>query len=416
MNLTEGNIETNPRSHGTEGYVSIWTEVERTEPPLVGGCKPPVLRGGVESDPLVTYRNNFDIEQEEGVFRFPRPYVRACGKGTLATFHEGGVVKFRFLPCGSWSCPTCRKKLAAKTLDSLRLGMESRAVNRIFLTTTIDPSLFGAFVVGRSLQEDGRWTNIWSEPSRKQFDQAVTAMSSSWKKLLDRLNRKAAWAGVQKFGYFRVIELHRSGWPHYHVVLEHPSYTAQDLLRQCEGWELGRIDVRDISLEDAVGEVAPYLVCSERKGNGTKSYQFAASSLPKNFRLYSKSKGFFLDNAEREVVKPQHATILKGHFTTHQKALKDWGSSPMFALNSPSKEHRPPSTVVDSGDIAVIYYSQMVSEPNMLMPPSWLKSTGGLFIEYRVEEKNQRTQAKCPGAPSNWCDAILAPPVKPGSP
>jgi hypothetical protein len=323
---------------------------------------------------------------EEGVFRLPRPYVKACCKGTLGLFYEGGRVLFKALPCGSWSCPQCRKVLAARTLDALRKGMESRANNRIFLTTTLDPSRFGAFVVGRSPQQDGRWTNLWSEPTRVQFDQACADMSSSFKRVLDRLNAKARRAGLPKFGYFRVVELHRSGWPHYHVLLEHPSYTAFDVQKQVAGWELGRVDVRNISLEDAVGEVAPYLVCSEKKGAGTKAYQFAATALPKHFRLYTKSKGFFTVETTEVTSKPQHSITLKGHFTTHQKSIKDWGGQALLALNALSKEHRPPSTVVASGDIAVIYYSQMVSEPNVHLPPSWLREDIRPSIEYRGKD------------------------------
>jgi hypothetical protein len=97
-------------------------------------------------------------------------------------------------------------------------------------------------------------------------------MSIEWKKLNDRLQRKGKRGKVDWYGYFRVVELHGSFWPHYHVLMEYFIWIVTDLGRQLDGWALGITHVRDVSLDDAVGELAPYLTTPETKGGGTKIY------------------------------------------------------------------------------------------------------------------------------------------------
>lgn len=320
------------------------------------------VRPPSDDRPLVTSRNNCDPSPWTGPFRVPRTYVNACGQGTLALYYNGGKVVFGALTCGSWSCPSCRKRLAARTLDRLRTGMEARPdLHRVFATLTIDPSKFGAYRIGSQLWPDGRETNLWSEPTPAQFAKAATSMSQEWKKLNDRLKRKCARAGSEGFGYFRVIELHRNGWPHYHVVLEHSHFVAADILQQLEGWQLGRVHAKDVAIDDAIGEVAPYLVCAERKSGGHKAYQFAASALPKNFRLWSASQGFLGAVPSIEGEKPEHGIAIRGHFATHHQSVREMGGTSKLVLNPPSREeHRPPSRSLATGDVAVLYFAELV--------------------------------------------------------
>ena len=341
---------------------------------------------GTEPRPLVTSRNNSYPPAEATPFRFPRAYVQACGKGTLGLFYEGSRVVFGALACGSWSCPHCRKRLAARKLDQLRRGMESRpGMERQLVTLTVDPARFGAVRIGtafwdsegnpaRSEREAVRTSALWSEPNPEQFRAAVKAMSTQWDLLNQRLKAKARRAGAEPFGYFRVIELHRNGWPHYHVVLEHPEWGPEDVQLQLAGWNLGRTDARGISLDDAVGELAPYLVCNERKSGGHKAYQFAANALPEGFRLYSSSRGFCAPPIEQDGPKPIHGVPLRGHFAGYHQAVKEMGADARLVLYPPSDgDHVPPARTIATGDAAVVYYAELVHQAAMHAEPRWMR-------------------------------------------
>lgn len=302
-------------------------------------------------------------DEDRTVWEPLRSYVTACGKGTLALHYPGGRTIYGALMCGSWNCPSCRKRLAAQRLDQIRRGMESRPDwVRTFATLTVDPLKFGAVVVGKRKQDDGRVTNLVSEPTRAQFRRAAEAMSKEWHALNRRLKAKAKRAGVEAGMYLRVVELHRNGWPHYHVVFEHPTWGPGDVLPQFEGWGLGRIDIapEPISIDDAVGELAPYLVSAERKSAGSKAYQFAAAALPKGFRLVSSSHGF-LGEVEPPEETPDYSMVLRGHFTEYHRTLQEMGADARLMLHAPTEgEHRPPSRTVAVGDAAIVYYTELI--------------------------------------------------------
>lgn len=319
---------------------------------------------GAGPEALVTSRNNSHPPSED-VWRGPwRPvpgYVAACSQGTLALYFGDGRVVFGALACRSWSCSYCRPRLAARLLDRLRSGMTSRpSMRRTLATPTLDPHRFGAVVVGSHQQLDGRWTNMVSMPTPTQFWAAASSMSREWNAVTRRLSSKARRAEASAIGYFRVIELHRSAWPHYHVVIEHPEWGPEELRPQLEAWPLGRVDLRSVDLDGAVGELAPYLTSSERKAGGSKAYQFAAGALPKGFRLYSASRGFLGALSEPEE-KPDHALALRGHFSTYHQAVREMGADARLCLHAPSDgEHVPPSRTVATGDAAVVYFASLV--------------------------------------------------------
>ena len=331
-----------------------------------------VADGGPEA--LVTSRNN--SHPSPGPWRPTPSYVVACSTGTLALHYSDGRIVFGALPCRSWSCPYCRKRLAAQVLDRLRQGMESRAGHvRTFVTLTLAPKKFGGVVVGKRQQEDGRWTNLYAPPTPQQFYAAAVAMSREWDRLNKRLRSKSRRAEADPVGYFRVVELHRNGWPHYHVVLEHPEWGLDDLVPQLVGWDLGRVDVRAVSLDDAVGELAPYLVAAEKKSGGSKAYQFAAGALPKGFRLYSASQGFLgaLPRAEEE---PDYALVVRGHFAEYHRSLRDMGADVRLILHpaGDSGEYRAPSRTVARGDAAVVYFASLVDAEALHLPYSGLRA------------------------------------------
>ncbi len=300
--------------------------------------------------------------------------MKACSKGTLAVRFSDRLALGALL-CRSWNCPSCRKKESAKLLDRLRRGMESRPeMNRILLTLTTDPSKFDAIRIGTAYWDANnnrvrksqaqRFTTLWSSPTLGAFQEAAERMSIEWRKLNDRLKSKAKRAKVEAPGYFRVIELHRNGWPHYHVVIEHPTWTAADIETQVRAWGLGtQVDMSDLSLDDAIGEVAPYLTSAEKKSNGSKAYQFAASALPEGFRLHSSSQGFLAAPREAEEV-PEHAIPLKGRPVEHAKPLREFGAKTALVL--PTSQERPPRyrprSLVAWGDGAKLYYLNRMQE------------------------------------------------------
>ena len=268
--------------------------------------------------------------------------------------------------------------------------MESRAeYQRALVTLTLNPGDFGAVVIGKSLWEGGKETNLWSEPSRRQFAEAVKAMSREFKRLLERLNKALLRAGCVKLGYFRVIELHRNGWPHYHVIFEHPEVGADWLGERVASWALGIVDCRPVSgIDAAIAEVAPYLVSTE-KGKGSKAYQFAATALPKHFRLYSASEGFLVAPEASEACDPvQWALVVRGHFTGHHETVRAWGGQSMLALKPPGDLHRPPSTAVATGDGAVLYFTQLVERHELRAPGGWFRQVMGVID--RLSEGRRR--------------------------
>lgn len=321
-------------------------------------------------EPLVTSRNNSHAPVQHSVFEVPRPSVAACCRATLATYRPDGV-RFSALTCKSWSCPVCRPAKGARLLDRLRAGLESRDRAGLHLATlTLDPAAFGAHVVGTAFWDANgrpvtdpalavRATNLWSEPTRAQFDAAAAAMSRQFDQLVRAVNARAKRAGLDPWGYFRVVELHRNVWPHYHVVFEHAQLAdAPDL----ELWDLGRWDVRPVSIDDAVGEVAPYLVSSESKGKGHKAYQFAAPSLPRGFRLHTSSRGFLAPPVEPTLPPPDHALVARGHFTSHHETARAWGAESRLLLPTPGpaeRPYRPPSAALATGDGAVLLYAEL---------------------------------------------------------
>jgi hypothetical protein len=121
-------------------------------------------------------------------------------------------------------------------------------------------------------------------------------------------------------------------------------------------------------LDDAVGELAPYLTSAETKGGGHKAYQFAGLALPTGFRLHSSSEGFLADPREPDydyVV--TQGLVLRGRFVSHHEGVKAWGGDSRLALEppqSPDRPHEPPGSALASGDDALLYFlAQAGHEP-----------------------------------------------------
>lgn len=351
--------------------------------PRSGGQRAPSAHADPQTGrPLVPPRNNSNPPRWQDYDTPLRPlpkYVQKCGTGTLALLFAGRVA-FTALTCDSWSCSYCRRVRGAQLLDRMRRGMESRPDwNRVLVTLTLDPASFGARPIGKAgwdqkgnrvaMHKAVRRTTLWSKPTEKQFDAAASAMSKEWNNLNERLGSKARRADLCRPEYFRIIELHRNVWPHYHVVIEHPEWTAEDIRVQVEGWGLGIVHLADVSIDDAVGEVAPYLVSKETSTMGGKSYQFAGRALPKHFRLYSPSRGFLADPLppEEDI---EHAQVLHGHFWSHHDSVSHWGADSRIVLHPPSDgRHNPPGSALAFGPHALRYYLEHLEAQTVQLDP-----------------------------------------------
>lgn len=339
---------------------------------------------------LVTSRNNCHASP----FRWPRPYVQRCGQGSLALYHTDGRVRFTALACGAWSCPTCRKRNAARLLDRVRAGMESRpGLNRWLVTLTCDPLARGAVPLGSRRQADGRVTNIVSEPDEEQFREAAVAFQKNWERLRKAMGVYCSRRGWTRPGYLRVIELHRNGWPHWHIVFEHDQLTTSEVEGFLERmWSLGRTDVRAVDIDGAVGEIVPYLVAAERKSGGDKAYQFAALALPKHFRLWSASQGFLAESQVEELSDVEHGVAVSGSVTSWYEALDQVAEARIWLMHPPQTDgsYRPPDAFIARGGSVVAFYAELV-RATALHEQLHLH---GFLAEYGARQGDSRS---CPG-------------------
>lgn len=126
--------------------------------------------------------------------------------------------------CGRWSCQHCGKKKVAK----YALRVKEAAPNKL-ITLTVNPAR-------------------WGSP-REAYDGTRRKVSD-----LTKVLRKS----YGEFEYFRILEVTKKGWPHYHLITRSP-YIPQaelsDLWRQLTGAPI--VDVRMIK---KVGDVYWYVV------------------------------------------------------------------------------------------------------------------------------------------------------------
>lgn len=242
--------------------------------------------------------------------------------------------------------------------------MESRPEMRRWLVTlTCDPLAHGAVAVGRRVQEDGRVTNMVSEPTVEQFEVIAKEFQKNWERVRAAWGRRCKQEGWERPGYLRVIELHRNGWPHWHVVLEHDGFCTADVQGLlARHWTLGRVDVRATDIDGAVGEIVPYLVAAERKANGDKAYQFAAYALPKHMRLWSASRGFLGEAEEEALEDVEHGVAVAGDVTSWYGALEQVAEQRVWLMHPPQEDgsYRPPDAFVARGGNVVAFYAELV--------------------------------------------------------
>ena len=187
--------------------------------------------------------NTTTIDQPDildaGIEEIELKHRAGCIKGCLLGQNEvNGHVILVPLCCKSWNCPACAVRLQARWMDVAVRGQPER-----FLTLTGDPALH-------------------PDP----HDMAV-AIKNAWAKFVAHWRR----GKVRKDGkhsipphdleYLAVWELHKSGYPHLHI-LQRGHYIPQSYLRR---WMITahvgeRVDIRRVNdYRGAAAEVIKYV-------------------------------------------------------------------------------------------------------------------------------------------------------------
>ena len=167
---------------------------------------------------------------------------------------ENGKIKVKqfFLPCNSWSCPTCAKRKARNIARITKRGFKNEEIR--FATLTMRDT--------------------------KNITQAAKDIKEAWNRLRLILTRR--YGSIK---YVWTIEGHkRSGMPHLHVLLN--KYIPQRLLsRLAERSGFGKIaDIRRVKSNDAFDYVTKYL------GKGLGSTNLERIMKENRLRRWSKSR------------------------------------------------------------------------------------------------------------------------------
>ena len=169
-----------------------------------------------------------------------------CGCWEFINKETGEKVKFY---CKQWKCPRCGKTKQKKLINDVKQAAQDYKLFR-FVTITLPAEL-------RS--EDFTTQNKY--------------IKDSWSKLRKRLARK-----YKGFRYIWILERHKDGTPHMHILVSHyiPQRTLSDI---CAEVGLGKIvDIRRVKDNKIASYIAKYVAKD-------------VSVLPKAVRRFNFSKG-----------------------------------------------------------------------------------------------------------------------------
>ena len=185
--------------------------------------------------------------------------VHYCGTGTILVANKHWthltVVPVR---CRNWRCPTCAPALAAMWADKIARSRPQR-----FLTLTCDPSRFAD-----------------PDAAYKQMKWALPRLAIQLRKMNFKFEYVATW------------ELHKSGWPHLHLLIKGTYIPMHLISRLWDGLDVGTIiDIRSVYSARGAGHyIAKYI---------TKTAT-ATKLIPPGHRLVTASRGFFTVHALKQ--------------------------------------------------------------------------------------------------------------------
>jgi hypothetical protein len=177
----------------------------------------------------------------------------------LATPVDPGKKPYRFLKlrCNRWSCPDCA------------LFLRANLINRVIISFKNVQPRFGTL----TFNQHGR-----------SIENVFRSIPRDWAKML-------RWLKANYFidRYFRVIEQHKSGFPHLHFVIDR-YVDVHDLSRYWSHIGAGRIvDIRSGPIEVFAGYLSKYLTKQFKENSngkdiyrltGNKRYTFSKSCPP----------------------------------------------------------------------------------------------------------------------------------------
>lgn len=187
---------------------------------------------------------------------------RHCGYMTVSgtVDHDGKKhIAYARMYCKKWNCPDCGPRLAKKLQRNIAHAAREHNLDRL-LTLTLDP---------RRIKTADPIGHIWK----------------TWQKFRVYLQRKFK----ESITYVAVMELHKSGLPHLHILIDRfiPQAWISDRWERLGGGRV--VDVRRINnLDNAAWYLSKYLS------------KDALRRVPKGKRRYSKSRNVRFPKRELE--------------------------------------------------------------------------------------------------------------------
>lgn len=186
-----------------------------------------------------------------------------CGADGVLLEEEGdGFIRLRAhrIRCKSWFCPVCKHRNLKMLRARVRAMLDGHGA--VFLTLTT------------------------RDQSQDQIE-SIKLIQEHWDKMLKRMRRKFG-----KFKYFKIMEFHKNGQPHLHILLD--AYIPQSWLARNWNDVHGAyiVDVRYRDAGRAVNYATKYL-SKELSTNATyhalfaithmRRYSFSRNSVPDDF-------------------------------------------------------------------------------------------------------------------------------------
>lgn len=204
--------------------------------------------------------------------------VSYCNEQTAVKHENGGLVAVS-LRCRAWTCPECSDQRKRQLIAEAIGGQPNK-----FLTLTMKPT-----------------------PGITPDAQALK-LSRAWRLLRLRMQRRNPG---EKFPFIAVIEKHKSGWPHLHILFRGgfiPWKWYRFHWLQITGSKILRIEHLVQSRKAAV-------YCSKYCSKATQKYQTA--------KRYWQSRDYDLRPEPEEKPKPEPGFGWEIYFKSFDKYIKD---------------------------------------------------------------------------------------------
>lgn len=149
------------------------------------------------------------------------------------TNHHGGTIHKKPNNCNSWDCEPCRKKKASVLRSRIEAGTQKQSWK--LLTLTIDPK-------------------------RTSLAESLSTLSHLWDCFAKRLRRR-----FPDIKFIRVVEFHKSGYPHLHLIVDQYIYKPWIVANWTSLGGGSIVDIQQIKSKNVGRYVAGYLSHKDHK-------------------------------------------------------------------------------------------------------------------------------------------------------